>query len=86
MLKRFTAITMVALLFSLFGAAERTFAQNNQNVSGVVVDAEDGDPLPGVSIQVQGTSRGTSTDIEGAYSLTVSSSDVLIFSFGSYEV
>jgi TonB-linked SusC/RagA family outer membrane protein len=85
MLKRFTAITMVALLFSLFGAAERTFAQNNQNVSGIVVDAEDGDPLPGVSIQVQGTSRGTSTDIEGAYSLTVSSSDVLIFSFIGYE-
>lgn len=41
------------------------------SISGTVTGAEDGLPLPGVNIQVVGTSTGTVTDIDGAYSLTV---------------
>lgn len=51
-------------------------------VTGKVTDAEFKDPLPGVSIVVKGTSRGTVTGMEGDYSLDVQAGDqVLVFSF-----
>lgn len=40
-------------------------------VSGVVTDAETGDPLPGVNIVITGTTTGTITDVNGRYSLDV---------------
>src|SRR5690606_23466520 len=53
----------------------------NKTVSGSVTDANDGTPLPGVSIVVQGTTNGTQTDFDGNYSLEVSVGDVLSFSY-----
>ncbi|RAJ94411.1 TonB-linked SusC/RagA family outer membrane protein [Larkinella arboricola] len=56
-------------------------AQDRQ-VTGKVVSAEDGSSLPGVSIQVKGTARGTQTDASGNYSLNVPNSGAtLVFSF-----
>ncbi|MGD9930702.1 MAG: SusC/RagA family TonB-linked outer membrane protein [Mangrovibacterium sp.] len=50
-------------------------------VSGKVTDAS-GQPLPGVTVVVQGTTTGTITDFEGNFSLSnVGSEDVLVFSF-----
>lgn len=54
-------------------------------VSGVVTDASDGTPLPGVSILVKGTSRGTVTDTNGGFSLDASANEVIVFSFIGYE-
>jgi TonB-linked SusC/RagA family outer membrane protein len=48
-------------------------------VTGTVVD-ERNDPLPGVSVIVQGTTRGTSTDLDGNYSIDVNPSEILDFS------
>lgn len=48
-------------------------------VKGVVTDTQ-GNPLPGVSVKVKGMSRGTSTDLNGNYSIPVSSGEVLEFS------
>ncbi|HLT74503.1 MAG TPA: carboxypeptidase-like regulatory domain-containing protein, partial [Ohtaekwangia sp.] len=56
-----------------------------QTVAGRVTDASDGTPLPGVSVVVKGTARGTATDTDGRYSLSVNSTDVLVFSFIGYE-
>ncbi|MFS8615985.1 MAG: TonB-dependent receptor [Solitalea sp.] len=53
-------------------------------VSGKVVD-ENGLPLPGVSIRVQGSSEGTSTDENGVFSLNASQGDVLEISFIGYK-
>jgi TonB family protein len=50
-------------------------------ISGTVTGAEDGLPLPGVSIKVKGTSLGTTTDLTGHYSLSVPDSTSLVFSF-----
>ncbi len=60
----------------------RTLAAPQQkNVSGKVVD-ENGLPLPGVTVVVKGTARGTVTDIDGSYSITgIPESSVLVFSF-----
>jgi len=38
-------------------------------VAGVVVDARQGDPLPGANVSIKGTTTGTSTDLNGRYRL-----------------
>lgn len=50
------------------------------NVSGKVTDDE-GNPLPGVNILIEGTSKGTLTSVDGTYSLDVPENGVLVFSF-----
>ena len=53
-------------------------------VKGVIKD-EKGQPLPGVSVLVKGTSNGTSTGINGEYSISVpNGQSVLQFSFVGY--
>lgn len=60
------------------------YAQNTSNVKGNVSD-ESGIPLPGVSIVVKNTTKGTATDFDGNYSIDVKSSDILVFSFLGYK-
>ena len=55
------------------------------NVTGIVSSAEDGYGLPGVTIQVKGTSIGTVTGIDGDYALKVNSYDTLTFSYVGYQ-
>ncbi|MBR1873162.1 MAG: SusC/RagA family TonB-linked outer membrane protein [Bacteroidales bacterium] len=62
-------------------AALTAFAQNVK-VSGVVTD-ENG-PLPGVAVQVSGTSKGTATNADGSYTITVPSNATLVFSAIGY--
>jgi TonB-linked SusC/RagA family outer membrane protein len=60
-----------------------SFAQA-QSVSGTVKDAETSEPLPGASIQIKGTSRGATADLNGEFKLSANSGDVLVFSFIGY--
>jgi len=54
-------------------------------VSGTVTDASTGDAMPGVNIQVKGTSLGAITDVNGRYTLAVPDRNAtLIFSFIGY--
>lgn len=55
------------------------------NVIGKVTDAKDGSPMIGVSVIVKGTSIGTTSDVDGNFSLKCKSNDVLIFSFIGYQ-
>jgi TonB-dependent starch-binding outer membrane protein SusC len=58
------------------------YSQDDRTVTGRVTALEDSSPLPGVSIQIKGTSTGTVTDEDGAYLLKVPGADaVLVFSF-----
>ncbi|WP_461453345.1 SusC/RagA family TonB-linked outer membrane protein [Mucilaginibacter sp.] len=56
---------------------------NQAPVSGVVKD-ETGQALPGVSVTIKGTTKGTRTDANGAFSLNVAPGDVLVFSYVGY--
>ncbi len=57
-----------------------------QTITGKVTAEEDGNPLPGVSVVIQGTSIGTVTDLEGNYSIEASGPEsVLNFSFIGFE-
>lgn len=57
-------------------------AANTEVLTGTVLD-KDGQILPGVTVQVKGTSIGASTDAEGKFKFTLPKQDkiVLIFSF-----
>jgi len=57
--------------------------KNQAPVSGVVKD-ETGSPLPGVSVSIKGTTKGTRTDGNGAFTLNVAPGDVLVFSYVGY--
>jgi TonB-linked SusC/RagA family outer membrane protein len=64
-------------------ASTSVFAQRIA-ITGTVTD-ESGNPLPGSTVQVKGTNVGVSADIDGTYSLDVSSRNVtLVFSFVGY--
>lgn len=52
---------------------------------GTVTGAKDNSPLPGVSIQVQGTSRGTVTGADGHFTLSVNDNDVLVITLMGYQ-
>jgi TonB-linked SusC/RagA family outer membrane protein len=54
-----------------------------QDIKGIVRD-ENGEPLIGVSILVKGTQRGTTSDIDGKFSVSADPKDVLVFSFVGY--
>ncbi len=56
-----------------------------QTITGKVTASTDGQPLPGVSIVVKGTSQGTTTDASGQYSLSASKNGTLVFSFIGYK-
>ncbi|CAM4240083.1 Outer membrane receptor protein, Fe transport [Zobellia roscoffensis] len=49
-------------------------------VQGVVTD-KGGMPIPGVTVLVKGTSKGTATDFDGNYSIMADTGDVLSFSY-----
>ena len=60
------------------------FSVQAQSISGTVSD-ENGVPLPGATVLVEGTQNGVSTDFDGNYSIDASSGDTLVFSFVGYS-
>ena len=76
--RRSCCFTLVLLLLSA-----RVFAQS-QNVTGQVTDPSN-NPIPGVNIIVKGTTSGTTTDVDGRYSINIEGENqTLIFSFIGY--
>lgn len=77
MLKKFTLL--------MFFMGSLIYAQEKQ-VSGTVVDSDANIPLPGVEIQVEGASKGTTTNFDGEFMLDgVSPGDVLLFSYVGFK-
>ncbi len=57
---------------------------SSKTISGKVID-ETGEPLIGVVVSVRGKSKGVATDLDGNFSLDVSSNDVILFSYVGYN-
>lgn len=53
-------------------------------ISGKVTD-ENEEGLPGATVIIKGTTKGTLTDIEGNFEIKVSPEDILVFSFIGFE-
>ncbi|TXD47198.1 SusC/RagA family TonB-linked outer membrane protein [Polaribacter sp. IC073] len=78
-MKKFKLFLIGILLTSSF----TMFAQ--QTVKGVVKEKTTGEPLPGVSVVVKGTTRGAETDFNGNFSIDkVKTADILVFRYLGY--
>jgi TonB-linked SusC/RagA family outer membrane protein len=55
-----------------------------KKITGKITD-QNGAPLSGVTVTVKGTSKATSTNESGVFSITVENDDVLVFSYVGYE-
>ncbi len=75
---KFNGILTLLLAF----VVQISFAQE-KTVSGTVTDDSGG--LPGVSVVIKNTSKGTETDLDGKYSIKANVGDVLVFSYIGYE-
>ena len=78
----------IFLLFPLGVSAALASSQQPDSkslITGKVIDATNGEPLPGVNILIEGTTTGTVTNTEGKYSLEVTTPNaVLVFSYVGY--
>lgn len=73
----------VMLLSVLFLFTAGVFAQSS-TISGIVKSVGDLQSIPGASVLVQGTTRGTTTNLDGEFSIEASPGEVLLFSFIGY--
>ena len=84
-LKTFGSCTKRVLLFmSLIILGFKGHGQNLK-VNGTVLSEESGQPIPGVSIVIKGSSIGTSTDFDGLYTINVAKGETLVFSYIGME-
>jgi TonB-linked SusC/RagA family outer membrane protein len=66
-------------------APENFINRQNKKVAGIILDAATGDPLPGVSILIEGTTIGTISDVSGNYTIDVPGNNaILVFSYVGY--
>lgn len=76
---KYFAILATLMLFPVFAMGQFT-------VSGNITDGATGEPMIGATVIIEGTSIGTTTDMNGHFQLDASSEEqVLVFSFISYK-
>jgi hypothetical protein len=84
MIRNMKVVRNMAAAVLILLCVEQGIGQNRV-ISGQVVDGENKDVLPGVSISIKGSNRGTVSDSTGRYKISVSDNDTLIFSSIGYE-
>lgn len=72
----FSLMTFMFLAFSAVSAQAQQIA-----VNGKVTSAEDGAPIPGATVVVKGTTKGTTTDVDGNFTIKAKKGATLVFSF-----
>ena len=80
--KHYLIFFKVMLLFLML-LPMQAFAQ--VKVTGTVTDQTNGEPIIGATVKIKGTSTGVVTDIDGNYSIEVSSGQTLEFSYIGYN-
>jgi len=78
-------LKLIQLIFIGLFAFSTAFGQSRP-ITGIVTGADDGRPLPGVSVKVKGSTLATSTDLNGAYKIEVpNSNSILVFAYLGYS-
>src|SRR5215213_7871617 len=72
---------LLLCFFAFFAAV--VSAQETIPVKGRIVN-QDGDGMPGVSIQVKGTSKGTTTANDGSFQIDAPANSTLVVSYVGY--
>lgn len=78
----YTKLSVLTIVYLLF--MNSAFAQDI-TVSGVITDAADKLPLPGVSIVIKGTQKGTTTDGTGKFAISAPANATLVISSIGYS-
>jgi len=92
LVKQICAMSSYAILYSIVpciwsgtalanSGSSRFVTVADVQVSGVVTSSEDGNPLPGVTVLVKGSTTATATDSEGRYQISAPESATLVFSY-----
>jgi TonB-linked SusC/RagA family outer membrane protein len=68
----------IFVLLNLLFSVSILFAQNVQTIKGRVTDTQN-ESVPGVSVLVKGTFRGTNTDVDGQFTISASPQAILVF-------
>ena len=71
------------IMFMLVMTAFTAFGQS-RSIKGKVVSSDDNEPVIGASVVIQGTSKGTVTDLNGEYTIEVGNHSNLVFSYVGY--
>ncbi len=75
-------VLLTLLCFFLIHAA----SAQTRKITGTVTSADDGTPIPGVTVLIKGTTDGVLTDIEGKYQISIlKEGAILQFSFVGME-
>lgn len=74
---------MLAVVVSI--TAGSTVVRGQELIKGIVVDSASLNALPSVSIQLKNSSRGTSTDEKGNFSIRATAADTLVFTSIGYH-
>lgn len=72
--RQYLLVLFLVLNYSLFAQTSKS------TITGTII-GEDGMPIPGVTILIQGTSKGAVTDFDGNYNIEAEMGDVLAFSY-----
>jgi TonB-linked SusC/RagA family outer membrane protein len=78
-MKRITSI-LVFLAFCTL-----TVLSQDIQIKGTVINSDDGSVIPGVAVVIKGTTNGTTTNVDGVYTLTAPSDATLLFTFVGME-
>ncbi|NJB82884.1 SusC/RagA family TonB-linked outer membrane protein [Wenyingzhuangia aestuarii] len=74
-------LTLTTLLF--FNMV--VFAQEQYSLTGLVLSSTDNSPIPGANIIVKGTSKGTISDFDGNYQISVQKGDIIVLSYLGFK-
>jgi TonB-linked SusC/RagA family outer membrane protein len=77
------ALRKIIMTVSIICCTISLYAQGNLSITGTVTD-ENGESIIDANVSVKGTTQGTSTDLEGIYSLNVPAGSILVFSYIGY--
>ncbi|OAZ05165.1 SusC/RagA family TonB-linked outer membrane protein [Flavobacterium succinicans] len=73
----------ILLIVMIIFASQLSFAQV-KTLKGTVIDGS-GAPIPSANVQVQGESKGTTTDFDGSFAIQVNVGKTLVVSYLGYE-
>ena len=76
--------SLVWLVFAMITTVSMTSFGQSRSVKGTVTSLEEKAGIPGVTIRVKGSTKGSMTDANGQYSIAVSGNEVLQFSMIGY--
>lgn len=83
---RFIQVTVLLIILYPAAVVGADSSQQQKRITGTITE-ENGNPLPGATVIIEGTTVGTTSDANGKFSIEVTKENaVLVFSFMGYKM